>query len=399
MMSLVKNEMDIYYNSVTEDTQPSPKSRLQKWSGTNESELYVFLAVCLLQARNKRNEIQECWSKDPLLHSPVYSEIMSRDRFLLLLSLLHFSNNDEQPPGDRLFKIQNILNMFRQNFQKNIIPYEDICIDESLILFKGRLLFKQYIPSKRHRFGIKLFVMCDVKTGCVLDLIVYVGQQTAIVRNPELGISGSVVSTLMAPYLGKGHSLYIDNWYTSPQLATFLHRHQTNMCGTVRPNRKGLPRFSKKLKKGEVEALHTDTVMALKLKDKKDVFMLTTMHANEMVATEKIDRETKEPKRKPACVVDYNKKMGAVDRTDMMLSSIESVRKTVKWYKKFFLHLVDLSVLNAHALYVAHTKRNESLATFQLELIRELLEDHHEERVRSKGGRPSSGDTPMHLSQ
>ena len=335
----------------------------------------------------------------PLLHSPVYSEIMSRDRFLLLLSLLHFSNNEEQPPGDRLFKIQKILDMFRQNFQRNIIPFEDICIDESLILFKGRLLFKQYMPSKQHRFGIKLFVMCDVKTGCVLDLIVYIGAQTAIIRNPDLGISGSVVSTLMAPYLGKGHSLYIDNWYTSPQLAMFLHSHQTNMCGTVRPNWRGLPQLTKKLKKGEVEALHNNTMMALKWKDKREVFMLTTMHTDEMIDTEKIDRETKRPVRKPACVVDYNKKMGTVDRTDMMLSSIKSVRKTVKWYKKLFLHLVDLSVLNAHALYVAHTKKNESLATFQLELIRELLEDHHEERAKTKGGHPSSGDIPMHLTQ
>lgn len=36
--------------------------------------------------------------------------------------------------------------------------------------------------------------------------------------------------------------------------------------------------------------------------------------------------------------------MGAVDKTDMLLSVAESVRKTIKWYKKvFFFHLLDLS--------------------------------------------------------
>jgi len=41
-------------------------------------------------------------------------------------------------------------------------PYEKLCIDESLLLFKGRCYFKQYIPSKRSRFGIKSFVLCAI---------------------------------------------------------------------------------------------------------------------------------------------------------------------------------------------------------------------------------------------
>ena len=30
--------------------------------------------------------------------------------------------------------------------------------------------------------------------------------------------------------------------------------------------------------------------------------------------------------------------MGAVDKTDMILNSINTVRKSLKWYKKFFFH-------------------------------------------------------------
>ena len=36
--------------------------------------------------------------------------------------------------------------------------------------------------------------------------------------------------------------------------------------------------------------------------------------------------------RKPECIDSYNKHMGAVDKTDMQISSAECTRKTRKWY-------------------------------------------------------------------
>ena len=42
----------------------------------------------------------------------------------------------------------------------SLVPFKNVSIDESLLLFKGRLCFKHYIPCKRSRFGLKhsLFV-------------------------------------------------------------------------------------------------------------------------------------------------------------------------------------------------------------------------------------------------
>ncbi|KAJ8933859.1 hypothetical protein NQ318_004690 [Aromia moschata] len=62
--------------------------------------------------------------------------------------------------------------------------------------------------------------------------------------------------------------------------------------------------------------------------------------------------------------------MGAVDRTVMMLSSTDCVRKT-----KLFFHIVDLCLLNSHALYLTQNPEKVPLATFQLNLIRQLLEN------------------------
>lgn len=74
----------------------------------------------------------------------------------------------------------------------------------------GSQSVKQYIPSKRSRFGIKSFVLCDSQTGCIQDLIVYCGANMVIsedVPSTSIGKSGQIVMTLLEPYLGKGHTL------------------------------------------------------------------------------------------------------------------------------------------------------------------------------------------------
>ena len=40
---------------------------------------------------------------------------------------------------------------------------------------KGRLGFKQYIPNKRARFGIKMFSLCEV-SGYLCNSFVYLGK-------------------------------------------------------------------------------------------------------------------------------------------------------------------------------------------------------------------------------
>ena len=126
-------------------------------------------------------------------------------------------------------------------FGRVFVPYKDRCIDESLMLWKGRLAFRQYIPSKRHSFGVKFFVMCNVKTGFVQDFIFYTWFTTDIKHYEGLGVSRSVVMTMLAPHLSKGHTLYVDNCYSSPTLFQHLLSNSTGACGTVRSNRKGMP--------------------------------------------------------------------------------------------------------------------------------------------------------------
>ncbi|CAK9809208.1 PiggyBac transposable element-derived protein 4 [Anthophora quadrimaculata] len=379
-----------YRNNLDENTNNV------NYQSTSVPEMYCFLAVKLLMSRNKKLTCSEYWSNDILLKSNIFGEVMSRDRFLYLLKILHFNTNNVTADTDKLYKIREICDKLRQSFQQAFYPFENLCIDESLLLYKGRLSFKQYIPSKRNRFGIKSFILCDTHSGFVQDFIIYNGSLTIVnSENEFIGKSGNVVMELLKPYLGKGHTLYVDNWYTSPALFILLHKNGTNACGTVRKRRKGMPIFQDKLNTGEASFRSSKHLLAMKWCDKREVYMLSSCHNHEFVNI-KLHYRTQEIIKKPKCVVDYNRLMGSVEKADMVINTIHSQRKSLKWYKKYFFHLIDMCVWNAFCLYKLKTSKQISMAKFHLELIRQLL--HHYLSNYKKNVENKSGQTnPLRL--
>ena len=56
-------------------------------------------------------------------------------------------------------------------------------------------------------------------------------------------------------------------------------------------------------------------------------------------------------KVKPGSIVDYNKFKCGVDRHDQMLSYHAFQRRSIKWWKKLFFHLLDICVVSTQVLY------------------------------------------------
>lgn len=182
----------------------------------------------------------------------------------------------------------------------------------------------QYIPGKRHKYGIKLFKLCD-DDGYTLDLIVYEGKITNRLSN----VATDVVMKLCQPYLGVGRSVVTDKFYTSVELAKKLLEKNTHLIGTLRKNRKGLPKkvIQQKLQKGEMIALENDDgILVLKWKDKRDVLALSTKHSTGFV-TCKSKRNRNKIVMKPTVIADYNRHMCSIDLSDQ-LASYSVVSKT-----------------------------------------------------------------------
>ncbi|CAF3360073.1 unnamed protein product [Rotaria sp. Silwood2] len=364
------------YNFYTIRHEKLPE-RYQKAIDATEHEMYTFFALYMLMAHTKKSRIKDYWSTDPLIATPMFADIMSRDRFHLLLRFLHFNDNEYQPSDDKLHKIKPIIIHLRERFRKILVPYQDLCIDESLMLYKGRLSFKQYTPSKRRRFGIKIYFICDVHTGIILDFIIYTGAITDIIKFPDVGIFGSIVMTLMQSYLDKGHNLFLDSWFTSPILFETLHARSTGACGPVRVNRVGLPQFENKISSGQQVYKSTDNMLALKWYDKREVTILSTIHQPQMRFTGKNNPKTKQPIRKPISIIDYNSKSGEIDKVYMQTSFVECIRKSVKWYRKLFFHMLDLLVFNTYLLYKMKAGERPQSVDFHLQLIHEILQTYH----------------------
>jgi len=362
----IAEETNRYANQYIARNVIPPHSPVRNWSPTNREEMLAFLGLCILMGLVYKPRITMYWSGDEIYRTPVFGQVMPRDRFLLLLRFLHCNDNDatdvNNPDRDRLHKIRPIISMLRHNCASVCIPGRDLCVDESLVLYKGRLAFKQFIRTKRARFGIKLFELCT-SSGILLDFLVYHGRMRCELVNIPGHVflfSEQIPLTLMGQYLDKGHRLFIDNYYTSPVLAQYLMDRGTKICGTVRPTRRNFPSelANAALSKGETKYAATHTgILAVKYRASVDksnnkpkvVHMLTTDHTNTLSPTGKKDRDGATI-HKPRCVLDYNRHMGGVDVVDQQLESILAIRKTYKWYKKILFRLLLQSALSAHKL-------------------------------------------------
>ena len=136
----------------------SRRSRANSWHPTDPREMKQFLGLLFLTGIIRKPAINLYWSTDPLYSTPLFGAIMSRNRFQLLLKFLHFNDNAEMPGADdpspdKLFKVRPLVDHLCEKFGEVYTPSSNISIDESLLLWKGRLGFKQYIPLKRARFA------------------------------------------------------------------------------------------------------------------------------------------------------------------------------------------------------------------------------------------------------
>ena len=97
-------------------------SRANDWYPTDMKQ---FLGLFFLNGIIHKPTIHMYWSKDPLFCTPIYSAVMNKNRFQLLLKFLHFNDNSHMPAPanpspDRLFKLKPLLDHLLEKFQKSM---------------------------------------------------------------------------------------------------------------------------------------------------------------------------------------------------------------------------------------------------------------------------------------
>ena len=109
---------------------------------------------------------------------------------------------------------------------------------------------------------------------------------------------------------------------------------------------------------------------------KRPVCLLTNIHSSEMIVKQQRDRAGPHGQRelhKPAAIEAYNQNMGGVDRNDQLNSYNVLAKKSFKWWKQDFVHLLLTAITNAHILHRSSAVVKLTSSDFRLQLAKQRL--------------------------
>nr|XP_022901965.1 piggyBac transposable element-derived protein 4-like [Onthophagus taurus] len=213
--------------------------------------------------------------------------------------------------------------------------------------FRGRRAFKQYIPSKPNKYGIKIYALVDAKCYFTCNLEVYVGKQP----NGPYAVNNSasaVVQRLCEPIKESGRNVTTDNWFTSLELLEALNQNKLTLLATIRKNRKGLPKeFTQPPKSRPVMSRlfgfrENATLVSYKPKKNKNVLLISSGHHDDSIA---------EKSHKPNMILDYNNTKGGVDTVHKLCASYNCARNTRKLPMVVFYATLNIAGINSMVIY------------------------------------------------
>lgn len=387
----------------------------RNWQAVTSEEMKVFLAFLIISndlvvVPRDEQYFLSTWNTKIFHTSNIRNLFSSRKRLFQLKKYIYFVDPrhvlTEDERKDHLFKIRNVSSSVINKCRTLFNCGREVSVDEAMIPFKGRLSIKVRMPDKPVKFGVKFFVLCDAKSGYCKNVIIYAGKDDRAAGN--LGKTGKIVMELMQDLYRTNHYLYMDNFYTSPILFRLLKARGILAAGTARP-RQGYP--SNELKaaqlrsRGQVAWLSWNEMLALRWKDRKDVFFLSTIHAppevpNWVDTGTAPDSDPDAPEEedptivrrrvrvrgqwqsqkiyRPPIVADYNRYMGGVDLCDQM-TRVNKSKKQQRWYMRVFIKFLLLAIYNAYILEgyeIPHNgrgKRKRDLLKFKQDLCVQLV--------------------------
>ncbi|XP_069697349.1 piggyBac transposable element-derived protein 4-like isoform X1 [Periplaneta americana] len=384
------------------------------WEDDTTEELMAFHGVILNMGRRMKSTIKDFFLEQWLDSSRFYKDIFSRERFLQIYWSLHVSPPPRDGTSNRQMqsqasKVKHVIDYIESKFLEFYSPLEYVCVDESTVNFKGRVVFKMHNPQKPTKWGLRIYVIADSTNGYVRGLIPYYGSVTTkSLIHPELTFTSRIVLQLINKVQSvtneKGYHLYTDRFYTNLDLARELLQANIHLTGTIIQTRKGLPKQMKrkalKIKKHEVVAYRKEDKYLTSWKDKRVVTVLNIWHNP---VTSEVSRKTAKKVKvfqKPVAVLDYTSKMGGVDRADHYCLSYGFLKKSLKWWRKLYFWILEISLVNSFHLYNLNQQSKNLPTVSHLEFRKKIivgLVGNVRNKISRKRGRPSTNDTEDHL--
>lgn len=224
------------------------------------------------------------------------------------------------------------------------IPHEFLTVDERLLTFRGRCLFRIYITNKPAKYGIKIVMVNDVKSKYMLSGIPILGSRGHGRQ------TGKTLATPSQRHHNTNRNVTTDNWFTSvPLIQDMLHNCGMMQIGTVRGNKSKIP---EKMKEKTTRAPGSSAFLFTKDMTlvsyvpntpsiKKIVLLMSAMHGDKSLASS----------GKPTITKDYNRTKGRVDTFDQMCGQYSCGRKTKRWLLCVFYGMLNAGIINSWIIH------------------------------------------------
>ena len=200
---------------------------------------------------------------------------------------------------------------------------------------------------------------------------IYLGRK----QTPDfnLGLGEEVVYQLKKDLERPFSTVYLDNLFNSPKLIEKLFQKGNYGIGTVRDNRKQMPKMidHKQIKRGDCEFLFSGNTMACKWMDNRSVLLLSSAleGMNDILSVQRREKgsKTKSSVPCPKAVKLYNSGMVGVDLVDLRTAAYLLDRKSsVRFYLRIFFDLMDIACVNTYLIYNMKHPNKLSLLEYKI---------------------------------
>jgi len=332
-------------------------------NGVSKEAIKAYIAVLLFMGINKLPNKDLYWEKNCLFTTDFVSNVFSKNHFKMIsaaLRLKQFKNDEDniKVSSDPRLKIKLFINTLCSKFQQYYELGQNITIDESVVLFKGRQKMKFYLPCKPTKWGFKLHLLCDAETHYVSNIIMDPGKTGRnFIQLEGKTLSQSIVLRLTEGLEYNGHCLYTDSWYSSIDLAYMLLEKGIYYTSILRADAKYLP-----TEITEDQLIVDEFIYIQKIFDKKELIFITT-HPEDYPTNLDLKNE-------------YNKNIRAIDYVNQHASFYDLSRRNNKWWKKVFYFMIEVTINNCIILKESRENAKVNTFNFRLQLMKELADTY-----------------------
>lgn len=328
-------------------------------------DIKAFISLMIFMGISKLPSVDMYWSSDKIFETNFPKRIMSKNYFKFLSTALHIPESqkakDRPEQQEPRIKILWLIEELIKNFKANFTLGNNICIDESIVLFKGKQKLKFYMPNKPTKWGFKLHLLCDSDTSYVYDLIFDpTSSFRGLIVKDNFTIPESIILKLTENLRRK--TLYLDAWYSSIRVSNTLIKLNSILCtGVLRDNAKNIPDEFKRNK--NITTVMCENARLFKFHDNKSIIFIST------------DPQYRTIEDIPKIQENYNLKAKAIDQVNQFASYYSFNRKSLRWWKKIFYFLIEVAISNAIIIKEEKEHKKINNLEFRKKLMLQLVKN------------------------